>query len=57
MLRGARSIVEECYKWSVQREVFGEKLIEKPVIRAKLARWHLGIRTSGARRSAVCLLQ
>ena len=37
VLRGARAIVEECYKWSVQREVFGERLIDKPVIRAKLA--------------------
>eukprot|EP00667_Euglena_gracilis_P006151 EG_transcript_6204 len=32
----ARLVVEECMKWAHQREVFGEKLIEKPVIRQKL---------------------
>eukprot|EP00668_Euglena_longa_P043352 GGOE01057585.1.p1 GENE.GGOE01057585.1~~GGOE01057585.1.p1 ORF type:complete len:457 (-),score=137.92 GGOE01057585.1:304-1674(-) len=32
----ARLAIEESMKWAHQREVFGEKLIEKPVIRQKL---------------------
>jgi alkylation response protein AidB-like acyl-CoA dehydrogenase/cytochrome b involved in lipid metabolism len=32
-----RLILSECFKWSNQRMVFGKKLIEQPVIRAKLA--------------------
>ena len=32
-----RKVVEECFKWSNQRLVFGKKLIEQPVIRNKLA--------------------
>ena len=32
-----RGIVEECFKWSMQRNVFGKKLINQPVIRQKLA--------------------
>ena len=36
--RASRLVVEECLKWSVQREVFGARLIDQPVIRAKLAR-------------------
>lgn len=34
-VRMSRTIVEECLKWSHQRQVFGKKLIEQPVIRAK----------------------
>ncbi|KAJ3277203.1 hypothetical protein HDV01_000255 [Terramyces sp. JEL0728] len=32
-----RLVIEECFKWANQREVFGKKLIEQPVIRNKLA--------------------
>ncbi|KAJ2995148.1 hypothetical protein HDV02_001033 [Globomyces sp. JEL0801] len=32
-----RKIVEECFKWSNQRIVFGKRLIDQPVIRNKLA--------------------
>jgi alkylation response protein AidB-like acyl-CoA dehydrogenase len=35
--RMSRLMVAECFKWAVQREVFGKKLIEQPVIRQKLA--------------------
>ncbi|RMI97930.1 hypothetical protein CDV36_016180 [Fusarium kuroshium] len=37
-LRMSRSIVEECLKWSNQRQVFGKQLIDQPVIRQKLAK-------------------
>ena len=30
-------VVEECFKWAHQREVFGKRLIDEPVIRQKLA--------------------
>ncbi|KAJ2985126.1 hypothetical protein HDV02_000701, partial [Globomyces sp. JEL0801] len=33
----SRLVVEECFKWANQREVFGKKLIGQPVIRNKLA--------------------
>ncbi|KAJ3060261.1 hypothetical protein HDU99_005997 [Rhizoclosmatium hyalinum] len=32
----ARQIIEECFKWAMQRKVFGKPLIEQPVIRFKL---------------------
>lgn len=35
--RLSRLVVEECFKWSMQRSVFGKKLVEQPVIREKLA--------------------
>ncbi|ORY09745.1 acyl-CoA dehydrogenase family protein [Clohesyomyces aquaticus] len=38
VIRMSRTVVEECLKWSNQRIVFGKKLIEQPVIRAKLAK-------------------
>ncbi|KAI7860955.1 acyl-CoA dehydrogenase/oxidase [Circinella umbellata] len=34
----ARNAVEECFKWAMQRKVFGKRLIEQPVIRNKLAK-------------------
>jgi alkylation response protein AidB-like acyl-CoA dehydrogenase len=34
-VRMSRSVVEECLKWSNQRQVFGKRLVEQPVIRAK----------------------
>merc|ERR1711998_76107 len=33
-----RTIVQDCFLWAKQREVFGQKLIQQPVIRYKLAR-------------------
>lgn len=37
VIRATRLIIEECFKWVNQREVFGKKLIEQPVIRQQLA--------------------
>jgi len=37
-VRQSRTVVEECLKWSNQRIVFGKKLSDQPVIRAKLAK-------------------
>lgn len=34
-IRQSRLIVEECMKWAHQRIVFGKRLIDQPVIRAK----------------------
>jgi alkylation response protein AidB-like acyl-CoA dehydrogenase len=36
-VRASRLVVEECFKWAVQRKVFGRPLIAQPVIRQKLA--------------------
>lgn len=36
-IRASRLVVEECFKWAVQRKVFGKPLIAQPVIRNKLA--------------------
>ncbi|KAK3272286.1 hypothetical protein CYMTET_19413 [Cymbomonas tetramitiformis] len=33
-----RTILEDCFLWATQREVFGKALIQQPVIRQKLAR-------------------
>mmetsp|Transcript_19679 Transcript_19679/g.47733 ORF Transcript_19679/g.47733 Transcript_19679/m.47733 type:complete len:511 (-) Transcript_19679:149-1681(-) len=35
--RMSRLMVEECFKWALQRKVFGKRLIDQPVIRFKLA--------------------
>ena len=35
---GARAVLQECMLWANQREVFGKKLINQPVIRQKLGR-------------------
>jgi len=35
--RLSRLVVEECFKWAMQRRVFGKLLIEQAVIREKLA--------------------
>lgn len=37
-IRWMRTVTEECMKWANQRMVFGKKLNEQPVIRAKLAK-------------------
>lgn len=36
-VRSQRAIVEECFKWASQRDVFGKPLISQAVIRNKLA--------------------
>ncbi|KAI9319326.1 acyl-CoA dehydrogenase/oxidase [Dichotomocladium elegans] len=33
-----RLAVQECFKWAMQRKVFGKRLIDQPVIRNKLAK-------------------
>lgn len=35
--RWSRTVTEECLKWAHQRQVFGKRLIDQPVIRQKLA--------------------
>merc|ERR1719181_1274870 len=35
--RMSRLMVEECFKWAMQREIFGKRLIDQAVIRFKLA--------------------
>jgi len=35
-LRMARLAVEDCFKWSNQRKIFGKRLIDQPVIRNKI---------------------
>jgi len=39
----ARMCTEEVFKWAMQRKVFGNKLVEQPVIREKLAQMFSGI--------------
>ncbi|KAJ7637699.1 acyl-CoA dehydrogenase/oxidase, partial [Mycena polygramma] len=36
-IAGQRAIFEECFKWSMQRRVFGKPLSSQPVVRQKLA--------------------
>lgn len=43
VMGGIRMILQDCFLWCMQREVFGKKLITQPVIRAKLARMIGGI--------------
>jgi len=33
----SRNMVRECFKWALQRKIFGKRLIDQPVIRFKLA--------------------
>lgn len=35
-MRGARICLEDTFQWAQKREVFGQKLIEQPVVRHKL---------------------
>jgi len=37
-IRKSRTMVEECLKWSHQRQVFGKRLIDQPGVRQKLAK-------------------
>ncbi|KAI9488694.1 acyl-CoA dehydrogenase/oxidase [Zychaea mexicana] len=39
----SRNAVEECFKWAMQRKVFGKPLIDQPVIRNKLAKMIAGV--------------
>lgn len=39
----ARMCIEEVFKWAMQRRVFGNRLIEQPVIREKLAQMFSGV--------------
>merc|ERR1719352_2091149 len=39
----ARICTEEVFKWAMQRKVFGNKLVEQPVIREKLAQMFAGL--------------
>jgi alkylation response protein AidB-like acyl-CoA dehydrogenase/predicted heme/steroid binding protein len=39
----ARLCTEEVFKWAMQRKVFGNKLVEQPVIREKLAQMFAGL--------------
>lgn len=38
ILSGMRGMIDECVKWSNQRQAFGKKLIQQPVIREKIGR-------------------
>jgi len=40
---GIRGILQECFLWAQQREVFGQKLIKQAVIRHKLGRMIAGV--------------
>jgi len=33
----SRNMIKECFKWAIQRKIFGKRLIDQPVIRFKLA--------------------
>lgn len=39
----ARICTEEVFKWAMQRKVFGNRLVEQPVIREKLAQMFAGV--------------
>jgi len=43
VMGGIRMILQECFLWAKQREVFGKKLISQPVIRYKLGRMIAGV--------------
>lgn len=38
MMGAVRMVLQECFLWCMQREVFGQKLMAQPVIRNKIAR-------------------
>jgi len=38
VVASSRFVLEECFKWTAQRMVFGKPLVNQPVIREKLAR-------------------
>ena len=43
-----RLAVADCYRWAMQRKVFGKRLIEQPVIRFKLAQMTAGVESCQA---------
>jgi len=43
VMGGIRMVMQECFLWAMQREVFGKKLMDQPVIRYKLARMIGGV--------------
>lgn len=45
-LARARVCTEETFKWSMQRKVFGQSLVEQPVIRGKLAEMFAGLEST-----------
>mmetsp|Transcript_70390 Transcript_70390/g.147380 ORF Transcript_70390/g.147380 Transcript_70390/m.147380 type:complete len:520 (+) Transcript_70390:1-1560(+) len=47
-LSRARKCTEEVFKWAMQRKVFGQKLVEQPVIREKLAQMFSVLETNTA---------
>lgn len=49
----ARLCTEEVFKWSMQRKVFGNRLVEQQVIREKLAQMFAGIESCTAMMSEV----
>jgi alkylation response protein AidB-like acyl-CoA dehydrogenase/predicted heme/steroid binding protein len=44
----ARLCTEEVFKWAMQRKVFGQRLVEQPVIREKLAQMFAGLESCTA---------
>ena len=43
-----RLVLADCYKWAMQRKVFGKRLIDQPVIRFKLAQMTAGVESCQA---------
>jgi alkylation response protein AidB-like acyl-CoA dehydrogenase len=37
ILSVTRAVIEECFRWCMQRRTFGKKLMDQPVIRMKMA--------------------
>jgi alkylation response protein AidB-like acyl-CoA dehydrogenase len=48
ILAGMRGMVEECIKWANQRQAFGKKLIQQPVIRGKIGRMIMKVESTYA---------
>lgn len=48
-----RLVLADCYRWAMNRKVFGKRLIEQPVIRFKLAQMTAGVESSQAWLDAI----
>jgi alkylation response protein AidB-like acyl-CoA dehydrogenase len=48
-----RLVLADCYRWAMQRKVFGKRLIEQPVIRFKLAQMTAGVESCQAWLDAI----
>mmetsp|Transcript_2561 Transcript_2561/g.4236 ORF Transcript_2561/g.4236 Transcript_2561/m.4236 type:complete len:519 (-) Transcript_2561:87-1643(-) len=48
MIGASRYIVEECFKWTMQRKAFGKPLIQQAVVREKLAEMIAAVETVDA---------